>query len=105
MNENVNALKSSIIELDTKMLYHRYINILEILRKPLMIMSKKLVGDLIKIDYAYDTVRDKPGEIIDNYEYEGYIYKVKCLSNDYMHSVQWVPGGKAIYKILEVKIN
>ena len=35
-----------------------------------MIMNKKLVGDLIKIDYAYDTIKDKPGKIIDKYEYE-----------------------------------
>lgn len=68
-----------------------------------MIINKKSVGDLIKVDYVYDTVRDKPGKIIDNYEHEGHIYKVECLSNHYMHSTQWVPGGKAIYKILEVK--
>lgn len=68
-----------------------------------MIMNKKSVGNLIKVDYIYDTVRDKPGKIIDNYEYEGHIYKVECLSNHYMHSTLWVPGGKAIYKILEVR--
>ena len=71
----------------------------------IMIMNKKLVGDLIKIDYAYDTIKDKPGKIIDNYEYEGHIYKVECLSNHYMHSTQWVPGGKVTYKILEVKVS
>lgn len=68
-----------------------------------MIMNEKLVGDTIKVDYAYDAVRDKPGKIIDNYEYEGHIYKVKCLSNHYMHSSLWVPGGTATYEILEVR--